>query len=81
MRGISIDTAGGSCSSPHGDKSHYANNARTPFFSKCDVTLAGEDNLDPKLHLAITSDRVVTTTSNLKNSGLDRDLNPGPLAP
>ena len=50
-------------------KAHYANSACISFFKSLTSRLAGEDNLDPKRHLAITSDRVVTKTSNLELSG------------
>ena len=42
---------------------------RSLFFKLPTSQLAGEDNSNPKLHLAITSDRVVTKTSNLDMYG------------
>ena len=52
------------------DNSHYANSACIPFFCKSLTTHSQERiALDPKLHLAITLDRVVTKTSNLDLNG------------
>ena len=48
---------------------HYANTEEVSFFKLRTSQLAGEDNSNPKLHLAITSDRVVTKTSNLDLRG------------
>ena len=42
---------------------------RILFFKLHTSQLAGEDNSNPKLHLTITSDRVVTKTSNLDMEG------------
>ena len=42
---------------------------RSLFFKLPTSQLAGEDNSNPKLYLAITSDRVVTKTSNLDTYG------------
>ena len=48
---------------------HYDNSASVSFFKLPTSQLAEEDNSDPKLHIAITSDRVVTKTSNLDTDG------------
>ena len=44
---------------------HYANTACISFFKSLTSHSQERITLDPKLHLAITSDRVVTETSNL----------------
>ena len=51
-------------------KPHYANVACISISPIADVTLTGEDkSLDPKLHLAITSDGMVTNDSNFDVEG------------
>ena len=54
----------GRVQAPMRGKSHYANSACIYFFKSLTSHSQERIILDPKLHLAMTSDRVVTKTSS-----------------